>query len=91
MSESAIRQAIIVVEDDREDRQLIEEAAAKAGISLPMICLENGEQLINLLFHPEASGDRQADFQPLLIMLDLNLPLAGGKRVLEMLKQKYRW
>lgn len=78
------RQVIVLVDDDKEDRQLMTEAAGEAGIVVPLHCLENGEELKALLFPAVPAS---LSVQPLLILLDLNLPLGGGRKSLEMLKQ----
>jgi CheY-like chemotaxis protein len=81
---------ILLVEDDREDRQMIEEAAREAGITLPIQCLENGEQLVELLF-PSPPHPDQVSLQPRIIFLDLNLPLGGGKKALTLLKKSEQY
>jgi CheY-like chemotaxis protein len=80
------KRSIIVVEDDAEDRQMIEEAAREAGISIPLVCLKNGDLLLDLLFPAGGGVPPDAYSLPLLIFLDLNLPLAGGRKVLEKIK-----
>ncbi len=78
------RQVILHVEDDKDDRQLIAEAAVEAGIHIPFHGLENGEQLAALLF---PSDPESVAVQPVLIILDLNLPMGGGRKSLETLKR----
>ena len=78
------QQAIILVDDDQEDRQLFTEAAAEAGIAVRMQCIEDGDQLSELLFPSDPAAVK---IQPVLIFLDLNLPAGGGKKSLEALKR----
>ncbi len=84
MDSQNARQVILLVEDDPDDRQLMAEAAGEAGIALPLRSLEDADQLAALLFpHDHAA----VTVQPVLILLDLNLPGGGGRSTLERLKQ----
>ncbi len=78
------RQVIVHVEDDKDDRQLIAEAAAEAGIGIPLHGLEDSDGLTALLFPADPES---VTVQPVLIILDLNLPMSGGRKSLEMLKK----
>jgi CheY-like chemotaxis protein len=64
--------SIILADDDRDDRDLFEEAAASAGASAKLA--SNGTELMQML----ATGSL-----PDLIFLDLNMPEKSGKECLQ--------
>ncbi len=80
------KQVILLVEDDEEDRTLLEEAAAKAGIRIPFRHFENGEQALEFLFRCRDAVDTSEEPFPLVVFLDLNLPMESGKKALTAIK-----
>jgi two-component system response regulator len=73
---------ILLAEDDRDDRFLLEEAFSEVERSLQLQFVEGGNELLNQM------NDRlqQAGPLPSVIMLDLNLPKMDGKTTLQILK-----
>ena len=71
---------IFLAEDNIADVYLIREALDQAGLKYSLDVAENGERASNLLheFTP--------DFQPNLIVLDLNLPRVTGSELLALIK-----
>jgi CheY-like chemotaxis protein len=80
------QRVILLVEDDEEDRALIQEAARQAGVTVPFFCLGNGEQALDFLYHRNDFEARGEEYVPLIIFLDLNLPMESGKTALSAIK-----
>lgn len=76
---------ILMVEDEDAHAALIERTLRRVGLSNEIVRARNGQQAVDYLFsqgqytgHPPAS--------PLVVFLDLNLPLLSGYQVLEHIK-----
>ncbi|MDH7463061.1 response regulator [Chitinophagaceae bacterium 26-R-25] len=72
---------ILLVDDDMEDRFLIEDSFKEIGVSDLLHFEENGENALNYL---EQSFYKDA--LPCLIILDLNMPKMNGTQILRFLK-----
>ena len=79
---------ILIAEDDEEDRMILEEASRDAGITLPIHCVENGEELLDFLYKRNEYADNTKNLKPLLILLDLNMPKLDGRQALEEIKKE---
>jgi CheY-like chemotaxis protein len=77
---------IFVVDDDREDRQILQEYFEDIGMGERVRYFENGEQAIASL---ESSTKTSA--LPKLIVLDLNMPILNGTQALRILKHDPRF
>jgi CheY-like chemotaxis protein len=82
---------LLIAEDDEEDRSMLEEASREAGITLPIHCVENGEELFDFLNRRNKFTDIEEILKPLLILLDLNMPKLDGRQALEELKKEDRF
>jgi CheY-like chemotaxis protein len=84
---------ILLVEDDEEDRTLLEDAAVKAGVRVPFRHFDNGEPALEYLFRCRDSVDKGEEQFPLVVFLDLNLPMESGKKALTAIKgdPSLRW
>ena len=69
---------ILLVEDNKADALLLQEALRQADVDLPVEVKTDGEQALARL---RAPGER-----PVLILLDLNLPRVDGREVLTAVK-----
>ena len=80
---------ILLVEDDPGHALLINKNLRRAGISNQIITLDNGQKAVDFLLK---AGDYRADAHPapLLILLDLNLPILDGFQVLNIIKNDER-
>jgi len=76
---------ILLVEDDPGHARLIEKNLRRGGVSNKIVTLDNGQKAVDFLFK---KGDyAEADHaSPLLILLDLNMPVLDGYQVLKMIK-----
>src|SRR5688572_21887296 len=73
---------ILLVEDDSNDTLLFERAFHKAGITLPVQMVSDGDQAVSYLRGDEKYANREAYPLPSLILLDLKLPRRSGLEVL---------
>ena len=80
------RKPIAIVDDDADDRFLVQEAFTKAGYQDEFIHFENGPQFMEFLHNTPAQVDL-----PSLLFLDLNMPVIEGKEILREIKRNDRW
>lgn len=76
---------ILMADDDADDRFLVKSAFEDNNITNPVIFFEDGEQLIEHL------SDKDKNDNPLLILLDLNMPKKDGREVLKMIRNEAAW
>ena len=76
---------ILLVEDDPGHARLIERNLRRAHMTNEIITLSDGQAAVDYLF-----GEERRRLLPLLILLDLNLPVLDGFQVLERLKADER-
>lgn len=74
---------ILLVEDNRGDIRLIQEALKSSSVSCEVIVTRDGMQAMTYL---RQDGDYQDAARPDLILLDLNLPKKDGREVLAEIK-----
>ena len=80
---------ILLVEDDPGHARLIEKNLRRANLANDIIVLDNGQKAIDFLLRQgDYANDRHLD--PLLILLDLNLPIKSGFQVLQVIKADER-
>ncbi len=82
---------ILVVEDEPSDRELIELAFRKVGVTSPIHFVTNGEEAIAYMMGEGPYADRAKYAYPSFIMTDLKMPCADGFDVLEHLKTNPEW
>lgn len=72
---------ILLVEDNEDDAFLMKRALRDAGIENPLHIAEDGQEAIDYLSSIAKSGPG-ADGSPMIVFLDLKLPLKSGHEVL---------
>jgi len=77
---------ILLIDDDLDDVSLIEEAMLNAGIALPVIHVQDGEQAMYYLEAKPPYDDRTRFPLPTLVLLDLKMPRRSGFDVLSWIK-----
>lgn len=71
---------VFLVEDNPADVLLVRVALAQFPFPLKLLVAKDGEQALRMLSAP--------DFQPQLIILDLNMPRVDGQTVLQQYQEK---
>ncbi|MCE2510023.1 MAG: response regulator [Alphaproteobacteria bacterium] len=78
---------IMIVEDSDDDYEATERALKKDGrLANPVIRFENGEDAVRYLLNEGPYADSRQFLQPIIILLDLNLPGGGGLHALSRIK-----
>lgn len=77
--------SILIVEDDAGHARLIEKNLKRAKISNQISRVENGQEALDFL-HSEGAFEGIERPSPLLVLLDLNMPVLDGYQVLERMK-----
>ncbi len=77
--------SILIVEDDAGHARLIEKNLKRANISNGITHVENGREALDFLFSEGAFVGQERP-SPLLVLLDLNMPVMDGYQVLERMK-----
>lgn len=78
--------AILMAEDDPDDRFLSEEALKEARVINELHVVEDGEELMDYLFRRGRFESPASSPRPGLILLDLNLPKKDGREALKEIK-----
>ena len=77
---------ILLAEDDPDDRYLISEALDENLITNQMFIVEDGDELLDYLYHRGKYTDEERWPRPGLILLDLNMPRKDGREALVEIK-----
>lgn len=78
--------SILVAEDDPDDREMIKEAMEECRLANQIDFVEDGEQLVDFLFHRGRYENWTDKRLPGLILLDLNMPRKDGREALKEIK-----
>jgi len=80
---------ILLAEDDPGHARLIEKNLRRANVTNRIDLVTDGQQAVDYLFCEGEYADRQHS-SPLLVLLDLNMPVLDGYQVLERMKSNER-
>jgi CheY-like chemotaxis protein len=80
---------ILLVEDDENDVFILKRALERARIVNPIIAVRDGLEAINYL-KGMGSDTAGAPTPPLLLLLDIKMPIMGGFEVLEWIRKQPR-
>ncbi len=81
--------AILLVEDDAGHARLIEKNLRRSGITNQLVTVGDGQQALDYLYGEGEYADA-SPASPLLVLLDLNLPVLDGYQVLKRMKADKR-
>jgi CheY-like chemotaxis protein len=82
---------ILLVEDNEDDVFLMKRALKVASIVNPLLVVEDGQQAIDYFSGAGKFGDRSAYPVPVLVFLDLKLPIKRGLEVLAWIRQQTKF
>jgi CheY-like chemotaxis protein len=82
-----VRFAVLLVEDNRADVLIIEEAIALHGLPVELRVLSDGAEAFEFI----ERADRDSTPCPQLLVLDLNLPKRSGKEVLQRVRESAKF
>ncbi|MGB3509244.1 MAG: response regulator [Microcoleaceae cyanobacterium] len=77
---------ILMAEDDEDDRLLTIEALEESKLLNQLYIVEDGEELLDFLYHRGAYADPASSPRPGIILLDLNMPKKDGREALKEIK-----
>jgi CheY-like chemotaxis protein len=77
---------ILVADDDPDDRLMMEEALEESRLANDLHFVEDGEELMDYLYHRGKYEDRDDSPRPKLLLLDLNMPKKDGREALKEIK-----
>ncbi len=80
---------ILLVEDDPGHARLIEKNLRRSNITNEIVPLSNGQQAVDYLFGEGAYANAKRP-SPMLVLLDLNMPMLDGYQVLRRMKSDER-
>jgi CheY-like chemotaxis protein len=81
---------ILIAEDDPDDRQWINEALVETHATAEIRFVEDGEELMDFLYHRGKYKSTSTLSFPGLILLDLNMPKKDGREALKEIKSEPR-
>ena len=77
---------ILLADDDPDDRQLTRDAFAENRLVNELVCVEDGEELMDYLNRRKQYQELADMPLPGLILLDLNMPRKDGREALKEIK-----
>lgn len=77
---------ILMADDDDDDRLMTKEAFQEARLANELRFVEDGEELLDYLYHRNKYSDPASSPRPGLILLDLNMPRKDGREALKEIK-----
>jgi CheY-like chemotaxis protein len=79
---------ILLAEDEDDEAFLLQRALKKAAIPNPVQRVKNGDEVIAYLSGAGPYADRAQYPQPIIVLLDLNMPKKSGFEVLEWIRRQ---
>lgn len=87
MVEKRIAPPILMAEDDADDRFLAKMAMRENYVANPLVTVNDGEELLEYLYHKGKYSDPATSPKPCFILLDLNMPRMDGRQALKIIKE----
>ena len=81
---------ILLVEDNSDDIELTVMALKEAKITNPVVVARNGVEALDYLFGTGAHAGRATADQPVVVLLDIKLPMLNGIDVLKRMREDER-
>jgi CheY-like chemotaxis protein len=86
MNDSARPITILIADDDADDRMMASEALEESRLANDLRFVEDGEELLDYLYHRGRFAGESESPRPGLILLDLNMPRKDGREALREIK-----
>jgi CheY-like chemotaxis protein len=80
---------ILMADDDRDDCLLVKDAFKESRLANDLRFVEDGEELMDYLYHRGKYADAKISPKPGLILLDLNMPRKDGREALGEIKSDH--
>lgn len=77
---------ILVAEDNKYDRMILEEVFAELGWNVSLFFVTNGEEVMDYLNRRNAYAPPAVSPRPALILMDLNMPRMSGDEALGLIR-----
>jgi CheY-like chemotaxis protein len=77
---------ILVAEDNKYDRMILEEVFAELGWNVVFFFVTNGEEVMDYLYQRSAFAPPAVAPRPTLILMDLNMPRMTGDEALRLIR-----
>ena len=77
---------ILIADDDADDRMMASEALEESRLANDLRFVEDGEELLDYLYHRGRFAGADDSPRPGLILLDLNMPRKDGREALREIK-----
>jgi len=87
MNRKVDMKSILLVEDNPNDRLLLERAFKKSNLSNKMVTVSDGQQALDYLF---GTSETEPKPLPILVLLDLKVPKIDGLEVLKLIRTTER-
>jgi CheY-like chemotaxis protein len=86
MKEKKTPMNILMADDDEDDRMSVAKAWKTSRAANPIHFVNDGEELMDYLYHRDKFSDFPGWARPGLILLDLNMPKKDGREALREIK-----
>lgn len=76
--------SILIIDDNETDRYLLKRLIKQASLTETIFEAENGREALDFLtLHHNSTAQQPEGYPPMLIFLDINMPIMGGFEFLE--------
>lgn len=87
MNSPAETMVILLADDDPDDRMFAVRALKKSRLANNIVTVEDGEELMDYLYHRGRFAALEEAPRPGIILLDLNMPRKDGREALQEIKR----